>query len=391
MGRVADLFREFFRKGDMLLLSLCLLASGMGLVLIYSATRYLNSNRSLLVQVIAILIGIGLYFALTFIDIELFTEKTWKWMLLFNVFIILLLLTPFGVGEETTGNNSWLAFPFLPMNIQPAEIAKLFFVLILALQCSKYQEFGISRPTSVLRLAGHTILMCGLIGVTSSDFGMVLVYLFLFVLMAWSGGVQKRWFALGFAGIAGAAVLMWSHLPTYIQKRVITVVQWVFFGVDYEPQGAGWQQSHSVLAIGSGGLTGQGYLQGTQTQQGAIPAQRADEIFAVCGEEFGLIGCIAVVLVLTAIILRCIWVSKNARSPMCAFAAMGYAAMLMIQTAINIGTCLYVFPVVGLTLPFFSYGGSSIITLFAAMGVVSSIKARPLPSWLKDRTKFRAF
>ncbi|MEG0598387.1 MAG: FtsW/RodA/SpoVE family cell cycle protein, partial [Oscillospiraceae bacterium] len=76
--------------------------------------------------------------------------------------------------------------------------------------------------------------------------------------------------------------------------------------------------------------------------------------------------------------------------PMCAFAAMGYAAMLMIQTAINIGTCLYIFPVVGLTLPFFSYGGSSIITLFAAMGVVSSIKARPLPSWLKDRTKFRA-
>ncbi|MEG2989363.1 MAG: FtsW/RodA/SpoVE family cell cycle protein, partial [Oscillospiraceae bacterium] len=137
MGRVADLFREFFRKGDMLLLSLCLLASGMGLVLIYSATRYLNSNRSLLVQIIAILIGIGLYFALTFIDIELFTEKTWKWMLLFNVFIILLLLTPFGVGEETTGNNSWLAFPFLPMNIQPAEIAKLFFVLILALQCAK--------------------------------------------------------------------------------------------------------------------------------------------------------------------------------------------------------------------------------------------------------------
>ncbi|MEG2138948.1 MAG: FtsW/RodA/SpoVE family cell cycle protein, partial [Oscillospiraceae bacterium] len=131
----------------------------------------------------------------------------------------LLLLTPFGVGEETTGNNSWLAFPFLPMNIQPAEIAKLFFVLILALQCSKYQEFGISRPTSVLRLAGHTILMCGLIGVTSSDFGMVLVYLFLFVLMAWSGGVQKRWFALGFTGIAGVAVLMWSHLPTYIQKR----------------------------------------------------------------------------------------------------------------------------------------------------------------------------
>ncbi|MEG2454986.1 MAG: FtsW/RodA/SpoVE family cell cycle protein, partial [Oscillospiraceae bacterium] len=381
--------RDFFHKGDMFLFSLCLIASGMGLVLIYSATRYQNDNRSVVVQAAAILIGVVLYFALTFVDIELFTEKTWRWMLGFNLLIILLLLTPFGVGEETTGNNSWLAFPFLPMNIQPAEIAKLFFVLILALQCAKSQEFGISRPSSVFRLAAHSGLMCGLIAVISSDFGMVLVYLFLFVLMAWSAGVKKRWFALGFVGIAAASVLLWSHLPGYIRKRFIPVIQRVFFGVDYDPQGAGWQQTRSVLAIGSGGIRGQGFLQGTQTQRGAIPAQRTDEIFAVCGEEFGLIGCTVVVLLLAAIILRCVWVARRARSPMCAYAATGYAAMLMIQTVINIGTCLYIFPLVGLTLPFFSYGGSSIITLFAAMGMVSSIKARPLPSWLKDRSEFR--
>ena len=157
-----------------------------------------------------------------------------------------------------------------------------------------------------------------------------------------------------------------------------------------QTQGRGWQQTRSVLAIGSGGLFGQGYLQGTQTQSAseeALPARYTDEIFAVCGEELGLVGCIAVMLLLTAIILRCIWVARRASSPMSAYIAMGYAAMLLLQTVINIGMCLYVFPVVGLTLPFFSYGGSSIITLYACMGIVSGIKMRSLPSWLRDRSQ----
>ena len=100
-----------------------------------------------------------------------------------------------------------------------------------------------------------------------------------------------------------------------------------------------------------------------------------------------MVGCLAVILLLAAIILRCVWVARRANSPMSAYIAMGYAAMLLLQTGINIGMCLYVFPVVGLTLPFFSYGGSSIITLYACMGIVSGIKMRSLPSWLRDRSQ----
>ena len=107
----------------------------------------------------------------------------------------------------------------------------------------------------------------------------------------------------------------------------------------------------------------------------------------MCGEEFGLIGCCAVLLILLAIILRCIWVSRRAKSYMSAYIAMGVAAMLMIQTIINVAMNLYVGPVIGLTLPFFSYGGSSTLTLFIAMGLVSGIKMRPLPSWLADRSQ----
>ena len=215
--------------------------------------------------------------------------------------------------------------------------------------------------------------------VITGDYGMSLIYILIFITMAWCAGVRWWWFALGLSLGAGAVAMLWSHLPGYIQDRVMVVF------LRNDPQGAGWQQEHSVLAIGSGGLTGQGFLQGYQTQQGTIPAQYTDEIFAVCGEEFGMIGCVIMIALLAAIILRCFWVGRHAATPMTAIAAMGYGGMFLCQTVVNLAMCLYVFPVVGLTLPFFSYGGTSVITLFVAAGVVSSVKATETPSWLQDR------
>lgn len=393
--RLTPWIKEFFRKADIVLLALILAASIFGVVLIYSATRYLGASswRYVPIQLVSIVLGIAAYFVLSFVDVELFTERSWKWMFGFNVFLILLLKTPFGVGGETTGNNSWLAFPFLPFNIQPAEVAKVFFVLLLALQCRKLQDWGISRFSSVVQLAGHTLFMAGLIAAVSGDFGMSLVYLGLFVIMAWTAGVKKRWFLLGVIAIAAALFLAWPRLPLYIQNRFTVFIDHITGNqatLYEQTQAAGWQQTRSILAIGSGGVFGQGYLQGTQTQSAsreALPARHTDEIFAVCGEELGMVGCLVVILLLAAIILRCVWVARRAGSPMSAYIAMGYAAMLLIQTGINIGMCLYVFPVVGLTLPFFSYGGSSIITLYACMGIVSGIKMRSLPSWLRDRNQ----
>ena len=162
----------------------------------------------------------------------------------------------------------------------------------------------------------------------------------------------------------------------------------VIFDHSFEPLGVGLQQTRSLLAIGSGQIFGKGYLQGSMTHSttGALPARHTDFIFAVCGEELGMVGCLLLLLLLSLIILRCIWVARNASSPFHAYVSMGMAGMLLIQVAANVGMCLFVFPVMGLTLPFFSYGGSSIITLYAAMGIVSSTKARNLPSWLRDRS-----
>lgn len=373
------LWSDFTKKGDMLLLTLCLLASGMGLALIYSATRYMGTNRYVLIQGFGVCVGVVLYFIETMVDLELLTEKMWKYMLAFNVVIVLALI-PFGVGENTTGNKNWIPIPGLPINIQPAEVAKLFYILLMAYQIAKLREKDLlPHPTGILTLGGHALFMAGLIVVISGDYGMFLVYVLIMVTMAWCAGVKWGWFALGLGGVLGAVALLWNKLPAHIRKRILVIF------LRNDPLDAGWQQEKSVLAIGSGGVTGQGFLQGYQTQRGGIIAQHTDEIFAVCGEEFGLVGCVVVLILLGAIIARCFYIGRKASSTMMSMTAYGVGGMLMAQSLINIAMCLYVFPVVGLPLPFFSYGGTSIITLYIAVGFVSSVKARDLPSWLQDR------
>ena len=390
--RITDTLRTFFRKGDAFLLTLCLIASAFGLVLIFSATRYDPALRSsALKQAMFLCVGVVAYVVCSFIDIELVIERSWKVLMLLS-FVLLFLIIPFGV-EGDTGNRSWIYIDPIPFGIQPAELTKVAFVPLLAWSLNNQREWGISRPSSVFRVAGLTALYCGVIAALSQDFGMVLVYLFIFVIMAFAAGVKLRWFALGgsmFAVMIAAIAVLSVKSEAFMQKFGYIVRRFTEVFTRDDPQGIGWQQTRSILAIGSGKLTGQGFMNGTQTQstsEHALPARHTDEIFAVCGEEFGLIGCTVVMIILFAIIIRCFFVARNARSHLSAYIAMGFGAMLLIQTVINVAVCLYVFPVVGLTLPFFSYGGSSILTLYAAMGIVSGVKMRSLPSWLRDRSQ----
>ena len=388
--------REFFRKGDLILLTLCLTASGFGLVLIYSATRYEGGLKAVIIQLIGICLGIIAYMLLTFVDFQLFTAKNWKLLLGFSIILILLLLTP--LGKSVGGNRNWLALnriiPGFPMNLQPNEIVKLPFILLLALQITGIQEQGrsISSLPSVIQIGGFTVFMMGLIAAVCGDMGMCVIYCTIFMTMAWVSGVDLRWFLLVGGGIVAAVVILWLFvLPETSLWTDYRIMRFrVVFDHDLDPLGKGFQQSRSILAIGSGRMFGQGYLSGTQTQalnDDALPARSTDFIFAVCGEEFGMVGCLLLLVLLSLIVLRCVWVGRHASSPFAAYVCMGMAGMLLAQVAFNVGLCLYVLPVMGLTLPFISYGGSSIITLFAAMGIVSSVKARALPSWLRDRSQ----
>ncbi len=390
MSRLTDPIRAFFKKGDLLLLALCLAASCCGLVLIYSATRYDSALHSYpMRQAIFTALGVAAYFVFHFIDVELIVQRSWK-VLLSCSLLLLLSLWKFGVSGDT-GNNSWVYIPGISISFQPAELVKLAFIPLLAWVMDQQRERGLNRPSSVFRVAGLAVAYCAVIAVLSQDFGMVLVYLFIFFIMAFMAGVKLRWFLLAgvLAGIAFCAVAVLSVTSeSFMEQFGYIISRFTEAYTRSDPQGIGWQQTRSILAIGSGKLTGQGYLQGIQTQsatEGSLPARHTDEIFAVCGEEFGLVGCLVVLALLAAIILRCFYTGRRARSFLSSYIAIGFGAMLLIQTAINVAVCLYIFPVVGLTLPFISYGGSSVVTLYAAMGIVSGMKMRSLPSWLQDR------
>ncbi len=371
------------RQGDFLLLALCIIASIYGIILIASASHYRGSSRFVLIQSAALVIGVFLYFVCSKIDIQILTEK-WIWIFILNVLLISSLIF-FGV-DGGSGNRSWIRFTFLPIGVQPAEIVKITFTLLLARQMAAMQKGTISKLSSIAKLILHVGFMCGLIMVASGDAGMVVVYGFLFLVMAFAAGVKFRWFIVGGSIATGGFLFLWYQTPLikeYWKDRIR-----ILFDQSLDPLGVGWQQDRSVLAIGSGQLTGQGLFHGLQTQsqyESALPARHTDFIFSVAGEELGIIGCILIIILLAAIIIRCIFIALKASYTIDALTAFGFAGMLFCQTILNIGMCLYVAPVVGLTLPFFSYGGSSLITLFAAMGLVSGIKARSLPSWLQDR------
>jgi len=326
------------------------------------------------------------------LDFQLFTEKNWKFLLGFSVVFILLLLTP--LGKEVGGNLNWLALdriiPGFPMNIQPNEIVKIPFILLLSYQISVLRSKGeLSSVFSVAQMGGFTLFMLALIAAVCGDMGMCVIYTMIFVVMAWSAGVKLRWFVLVGGGIVAAAIVIWFFiLPETSLWSDYRIMRFrVVFDHTLDPQGKGFQQTRSILAIGSGRLLGQGYLNGLQTQslnESALPARHTDFIFSVCGEELGLIGCAVLLLLLSAIVVRCIWIAHQASTPFYGFVCMGMAGMLLFQIILNVGMCLYVLPVMGLTLPFISYGGSSVITLYACMGIVSSVKAKTLPSWLRN-------
>ena len=376
LSRLRGTLAGFFQQADLLLLGLCCLATLYGMALIASATRYMDTSgmiRYVGVQGVAMLLGIGAYIFMSMVDIEIVMRK-WKWIVGF----IGLLVTPLGVGGSTTGNQAWLKFPGIPFQIGPAEVVKITFTLLLAKQLEwlREEKRDLKSFHSAFLVAGHTLALMGWYVVISGDMGNALTFFFIFLCMSFVAGFALRWFALLLAGGGAAFVAAWvlDLIPPYMMDRFRGL-----FDRSYDSLGVGWQQSRSLLTIGAGGVLGQGYMNGTQTQSSypqSLPNRWTDFIFSVCGEELGMIGCLLIILLLSAIIVRVLLVAKNSQTSFQCYVCVGVAAMLIYQTVINIGMCLFVMPTIGVTLPFFSYGGSSILTLYMAMGVVSGIKLR---------------
>lgn len=384
MKRLLYTVRAYLQESDLILFASALIASVYGMVLIYSATLSTGSDKFLIVQGAGIFLGVVLYLLITSVDMEQIS-RLWKWIFAANLIFLSSTLF-FGVGMDSTGNNSWLRITLggFQIGIQPGEVGKILFIITLAKHvCSLGPD--INRLRGVLQLLLHFGLTTGVLFVSTKDMGMTLSYCFIFAVMCLAGGLYFRYFAIagGLAAAGFTACWVLDLIPGYMVNRFLAVLD-----PTYDITGVGWQAYCSKLAIVGGGLFGQGLGQGAQTQSGTLPAKHTDFIFSVACEELGFIGGMAVLVLLFFIIFRCYAVTfrLGGRSYLGCLSA-GVGTVFLFQTLINCGMCMGILPVIGLTLPFFSYGGTSVLTMFLALGLVAS--ARRFGAQPAGLSKFR--
>lgn len=362
--------RNYIKTTDMGLLLLAVAASAYGMLLISSAVKSTGSYGHLAVQGAAIFLGLCAFFVITLFDLE-FLSFLWKWALFFNLVLLSLTLF-FGTGMATTGNNSWIRFNLFgkQTGFQPGEVGKVIFIFTLA---KHFKALGpdINRLKGIVQLLLHAGVTIAFVYVFSKDDGMAVSYLFIFIIMAFAAGIYLRYCFAGLLAIGASVPILWNFvMQQYQRDRFI-----VLFDASYKLDGVGYHQMQSKKAIANGGFWGQGLFDGTITQYGHLPAKETDFIFSVACEELGFFGGFLIIALLTAIIIKCVFAAISVRDDRFSMlVCLGVAAMLTFQTFINIGMNLGLAPVVGLTLPFMSSGGTSIVTMFAAVGVVASIK-----------------
>ena len=366
--------KSFFRKGDMVLLLLCLITNTFGVIMISSATNHRGNLRYIIIQIAAALLGILCYMLMSSLDADFLSEHRVAFAA-FNTFLLLLLI-PFGT-DLGSGNKSWLDFPFLPIDIQPAEICKITYIIIMASTMASYQN-NISSWRSVVAMMFHLGLLVGTNLIISEDAGVSLIFVFIFIGMAFAGGVSLLWFLSAGGSIAVAWPILWEYVFKEHQRDRFMVL---LNPEEIDPDGTGvrYHSVRSLRSLTGGGWSGQGLYNGIRTQNGELPSQHTDFIFSTVGEELGFLGCILVLLLELAIIIRCIQVGKRSPDFLRRMICFGAAAALMFQVTINVGMCIGLTPVIGLTLPFISYGGSSLVTLYTMLGLVSGVHARPSP------------
>lgn len=348
-------------------LQLCTIISALyGLLLVSSAVKSSGSISTIIVQSAAICIGLVAMFILSRLDYAYLTELN-KVIMAGYIFLLILVLV-IGIGKEDTGTTGWISLG--PVNIQPSEFAKLGFIITFGTHLSNVQR-TIHKFSTLIGLCVHAAIPLVLV-LMQPDYGTAMVFIFITIFMMFFAGVRLRYFVMGFSAFVAAIPLLWFFVLDQFQKNRI----YVFLDPQSSPMGAGYNVIQSKIAVGSGMIFGKGLFQGTQIQLDYLPGKHTDFIFAVAGEEFGLIGCLVIIALSAVIITRLFLGAERVKKDSGAFILIGIAAMFLFQNFENIGMCIGLMPVTGIPLPFFSYGGSSMITSFACIGVAQSILKR---------------
>ena len=375
--RLKPYIKEFFQRADIFLLVICILGSIFGITMIEKAVTGMYEGgwnmsapaKYLAVQIASMILGIIAFVLFTVIDVDL-VARQWKLLMLVDL-VLLVALVLFGV-DDGTGNSAWIRFAGI--GVQPSEIIKVIYIIVAARQMTYLKEYkDINSFFSVVQMAAHFLLVFGSIVVVSSDLGSASIILGIFLVMFFALGVRLYWFAAGGAAVAAAIPLLWNYfLKDYQKQRLIAPYD---SSVDPEGWGIRWQTIQSKMTLASGRLTG--------VEEGHTPSvftgKHTDFIFSCVGENLGMIGCIVVILLLMILIIHCIRIGLKSGRTFDMLVCIGVAAAVTFQTFINIGMNIGITPVIGITLPFFSYGGSSMVTMFAAMGLVSGIKYKLKP------------
>lgn len=358
--------RRLVSHFDWTLLLLTLILVGVGVLTVYSATYEKGQELSpvLLRQFSWVALGLVGMFAAFAIDYRRLEGLAY---LLYGLSIILLLLVPI-LGSSGGGAQRWIDLGLF--SIQPSELSKVALLIVLAREFHRHappQGYGLLDllyPTMVMAVPAGLVL-------AEPNLGTAVILGLLFVSIAFAAGMRLSVVAI--VGGAGGSMLpfLWHFLKPYQRQRVLT-----FLHPDTDPLGTGYHMIQSKITIGSGGLWGKGFLQGTQTRLDFLPEKHTDFVFAVLTEEWGFIGGVVILALYGALLARLLVIAWKARDRFGSFIAVGAASIIFWQLLINIGMNLGMLPVVGVPLPLVSYGGSSLLTVMIALGLVLNVSTR---------------
>ncbi len=352
--------REKLRRIDPVILVCVLGMTMMSLITLASIADY-KGTWYLKMQTIVSLFSIGVMVGITFIDYDALISKM-KYVFFALSVGMILLVKIFGSGS--LGNENWISIG--PVSVQPTEFVKITYMITFSLHLAAVKD-KINKPLSVLGLAAHAGIIILLL-LWQGDLGMTLVYIAITAIMLFGAGLSL-WY---FAGVIGVGLIaspfIWSFLSENQQNRIL-----FGFNPDLDPLDKGWDAICSRNCIISGGFRGAGFSGGSKFKQ--IYAIQSDFCFSALAEKFGFLGTMLFLVLMTVLIIRILWIARNTRKKYASFLCVGIAAMLIAQTIENIGMCLALLPVVGITLPFLSYGSSSLLSVYICIGIVQSICA----------------
>ena len=367
MQKIWRVMREGIRNIEPVLLICSVLLSIISIITISGAVHNFGASK-LRMQIAMFILGTIVTFLIAFVDYRVLIDKLWLPMLIGSVALLALTLILGTSGENMeTANRSWLRIPGTGLMIQPSEFVKFTFVCTFSKHLFSVKD-AINKPKNVLLLGLHAALIVGLI-LLSGDLGVALVYFAMILIMLFCAGLHPLYFLAGAILVVIISPFLWDSLAHYQQMRIL-----VGFNPELDPIHFGWQPLLSRDAIAAGGFFGQGVSGGSLYE--VLTASHTDFIFATICEKFGFFGGSLVIMIFMVMVVRIFMIARNAiRSDCGGLICVGIGAILVVQVLENIGMCLAMLPVVGITLPFLSCGGSSMLATFMMFGLLHNVHA----------------